>query len=174
MDKEEKLRWAIDNGLIDEDELSKTSDYRQDFLIAEVDSRLRGLEALEKLLEGYDYTIKNERYNSHFDFTLTYKERVIHIELKVRNIESTKYGEGDYKKGWQLSLNKANWDCMNKDDTYYMNVYSDNVARIWDIKDHSTKTFTSKNKRYSCKDSDIIIEEKLSYLNKDAKVKWTF
>ena len=90
MNKEEKLRWAIDNGLIEEDELSKTSDYRQDFLLAEVDSRLRGLKALEKLLEGYDYTIKNERYNSHFDFTLTYKERIIHIELKVRNIDSNK------------------------------------------------------------------------------------
>ncbi len=174
MTKEDKLRWAIENGLIEEDDLSKISDYRQDFLLAEVDSRLRGLKALEKLLEGYDYKIRNERYNSHFDFTLTYKERVIHIELKVRNIDSNKYGEGDYKNGWQLSLNKAKWSCMNKDDTYYMNVYSDNVARIWDIKEHCTKTFTSKNKRYSCKDSDIITEEKLSFMNKDVKVEWTF
>ena len=174
MNKEDKVKWAVENGLIDEEQLSKISDYSYDFLLAEVESRIRGLKALERLLDGYKCSISNERYNSHYDFTITAGEQVKHIELKVRNIESDRYGYGDYKNGWELSIPKSEWECMKDDNVYYMNVYSDNVARIWNIKDHNQKTFTSKNKRYNCKDSEMIIEEKLSYMNDKAKVEWKF
>lgn len=169
-------QFAIYYGLISESDLPKyqASTGSTQFLIDEIDSRLKGIKTLKA--SGYKGNITHQDLYSRFDLVgeegksvsketpsvladARYQDvETIYCEVKCRNIPSTLYEEDilSYPKYKEL---------VGYDNAYYICCFSDNVSYIYNIKNCKVREGYTHHNKYTSIASEKI-NEKMVYFNK--------
>lgn len=151
-------QFAIYYGLIKESDLPKyqASTGSTQFLIDEIDSRLKGIKTLKA--SGYKGNITHQDLYSRFDLVGIEDEETIYCEVKCRNIPSTLYEEDilSYPKYEEL---------VGYDNAYYICCFSDNVSYIYNVKNCKVREGYTHHNKYTSVASEKI-NEKMVYFNK--------
>ena len=151
-------QFAIYYGLIKESDLPKyqASTGSTQFLIDEIDSRLKGIKTLKA--SGYKGNITHQDLYSRFDLVGVDNEETIYCEVKCRNIPSTLYEEDilSYPKYEEL---------VGYDNAYYICCFSDNVSYIYNINNCKVREGYTQHNKYTSIASKKI-NEKMVYFNK--------
>lgn len=151
-------QFAVHYGLIKESDLPKyqASSGSTQFLIDEIDSRLKGIKTLKA--SGYKGNITHQDLYSRFDLVGIEDEETIYYEVKCRNIPSTLYEEDilSYPKYEEL---------VGYDNAYYICCFSDNVSYIYNIKNCKVREGYTHHNKYTSIASEKI-NEKMVYFNK--------
>lgn len=151
-------KFAIHYGLIKESDLPKykSSTGLTQFLIDEIDSRLKGINALKA--SGYKGNITHQDLYSRFDLVGIDDEETIYCEVKCRNIPSTLYEEDilSYPKYEEL---------IGYNSAFYICCFSDNVGYIYNLKNCNVREGYTYHNKYTSVASNKI-NEKMVYFNK--------